>query len=349
MTFLRALEHHCVEPAGAQPDVPKNDPCWKCITEGWGWVVLSSEIEDHVPAFPSWLQMAMNSSNSIGRPQTELELATTMATFFQNGMDLHEAIAKAKQGGIKCQQSLPAVAHYVQRFAGGPNFPLVHFLGKFGKQFGGTLLLGGDFFHALAHTDFKVSGQIFPMVRMGIWATMLTNPQKSQDGFAKVFSKADIEKLKGHGCIEKTKEAETMLTKAWETYLQMVSTNSKMELHYTKCFGKFTVRLMFFFTQKQKMSKETKSWDSMHDSLAAFTQEVQDPPTSSSTGTEDAATAEALEVKDILKASPKEVAQLQNHHMKIGALHLGISIGKFFLFLFFCYFFFAILLPGPGI
>ena len=94
---------------------------------------------------------------------------------------------------------------------------------------------------------------------------------------------------------------------------------------------------MFFLTQKQKMSKETKSWDSMHDILAAFTQEVQDPPTSSSTGIEEPATAEALEVKDILKASPKEVAQLQNHHMKIGTLHLGISIGKFFLFLFFCY------------
>ena len=43
---------------------------------------------------------------------------------------------------------------------------------------------------------------------------MLTNPQRSQDGFAKVFSKGDIEKLKGHGCIEKTKEAETMLAKA---------------------------------------------------------------------------------------------------------------------------------------
>jgi hypothetical protein len=127
-----------------------------------------------------------------------------------------------------------------------------------------------------------------------------------------------------------------MLTKAWETYLQMVATNSKMELHNTKCFGKFTVRLMLFLTQKQKMSKETKSWDSMHDILAAFTQEVQDPPTSSS-GTEEPATAEALEVKDILKASPKEVAQLQNHHMKIDALHLGISIGKLCLFLFFCH------------
>jgi hypothetical protein len=335
VSFLGALEHHCVGPAGTQPDVPKNDPCWKRITEGWSWVVLSSEIEDHIPAFPSWLQMAMNSSNSIGRPQTELGLATTMATFFQNGMDLHEAIAKAKQGDIKCQQSLPAVAHYVQRFAGGPNFPLVHFLGKFGKQFGGTLLLGGDFFHALAHTDFKVSGQTVPMVRMDIWATMLTNPQRSQDGFAKVFSKGDIEKLKGHGCIEKTKEAETMLAKAWETYLHMVATNSKMELHYTKCFGKFTVRLMFFLTQKQKMPKETKSRDSLHDILAALTQEVQIPPTSSSTGPGEPTTAVALEVKDMLKASPKEVAQLQNHHLKIEALHLGISVGKLFFKVFF--------------
>ena len=241
-------------------------------------------MEDHIPTFPSWVQMAMNSSNSIGRPQTELELATTMATFFQNGMDLKEAITQAKQGDIKCQQSLPAVAHYVQRFAGGPNFPLIHFLGKFGKLFGGTLLLGGDFFHALAHTDFKVSGQVFLMVRMGLWATMLTNPQKSQDGFAKVFTKADIEKLRSHQSIEKTKQAETMLAKAWETYQELVTKNSQMELHYTKCFGKFTVRLLLFLTQKQKVSKEAKSWDSMEDILKAFTEEVQNPPASSSTG-----------------------------------------------------------------
>ncbi|CAK9094208.1 Uncharacterized protein SCF082_LOCUS44288, partial [Durusdinium trenchii] len=249
---------HLAPLTGSQPDAPKNDPVWKCITEGWSWVVVSNEMEDHIPTFPSWVQMAMNSSNSIGRPQTELELATTMATFFQNGMDLKEAITQAKQGDIKCQQSLPAVAHYVQRFAGGPNFPLIHFLGKFGKLFGGALLLEGDFFHALAHTDFKVSGQVFPMVRMGLWATMLTNPQKSQDGFAKVFTKADIEKLRSHLSIEKTKQAETMLAKAWETYQELVTKNSQMELHYTKCFGKFTVRLLLFLTQKQEVSKEAK-------------------------------------------------------------------------------------------
>ena len=48
VSFLGALEHHCVGPAGTQPDVPKNDPCWKRITEGWSWVVLSSEIDSMV-------------------------------------------------------------------------------------------------------------------------------------------------------------------------------------------------------------------------------------------------------------------------------------------------------------
>ena len=151
--------------------------------------------------------MAMNSSNSIGRPQTELGLAITMATFFQNGMDLHEAIAKAKQGDIKCQQSLPAVAHNVQRFAGGPNFPLTHFSGKFGKQFGGTLLLGGDFFHALAHTDFKVSGQTVPMVRMGIWATMLTNPQRNlKMGLPKCLARVTLRNLKAMGALRRPRK-----------------------------------------------------------------------------------------------------------------------------------------------
>ena len=153
---------------------------------------------------------------------------------------------------------------------------------------------------------------------------MLTNPQKSQDGFAKVFTKADIEKLRSHQSIEKTRQAETMLAKAWETYQELVTKNSQMELHYTKCFGKFTVVLLLFLTQKQKVSKEAKSWDSMEDILKAFTEEVQNPPASSSTGPGESATADPLEVKDVLKASPKEIAQLQNQHLKIGSRHLGM-------------------------
>ena len=209
------------------------------------------------------------------------------------------------------------------------NFPLVHFLGKFGKLFGGTLLLGGDFFNALAHTDFKVSGQVFPMVRMGLWATMLTNPQKSQDGFAKVFSKADIERLRSHGCIEKTKQAEAMLANAWETYQQLVANHGNMELHYTKCFGKLTVRLLLFLTQKQKVSKEAKSWESMQDILKAFTEEAMNPPVSSSTAPEETATAAPLEVQDMLKASPKEIAKVQNQRLKIGSMHLGVIFWVF--------------------
>ena len=57
------------------------------------------------------------------------------------------------------------------------------------------------------------------------------------------------------------------------------------------------------------MPKEAKSWESMQDILKAFTEEVKNPPASSSTVPEETATAAPLEVQDMLKASPKEIAK----------------------------------------
>ena len=196
--FLKAIEVGMPSPDGHQADLPKSNPCWSCIQEGWRWVVIHSDMEESMPTLASWIQMGCNSSNSIGRPQSELELATTISKFFEGGLDLQQAIQRAKQGDIKCQGSLPSVALYVQRFSGGANFPLLAWLTKFSQQYGSTLLLGAEFAHALANLDFKVPGQLFPMIRLAAWATQLTSTHKSADGYARMLSKGDLEKLKNN-------------------------------------------------------------------------------------------------------------------------------------------------------
>ena len=80
VAFLRAMEAGVPGPDGHQAEVPKADASWQCIDQGWLWVVISSVVEEAIPQLATWLQLGMNSSNSIGKPQTELELAATIAT-----------------------------------------------------------------------------------------------------------------------------------------------------------------------------------------------------------------------------------------------------------------------------
>ena len=115
--FLKAIEVGMPSPDGHQADLPKSNPCWSCIQEGWRWVVIHSDMEESMPTLASWIQMGCNSSNSIGRPQSELELATTISKFFEGGLDLQQAIQRAKQGDIKCHGSLLSSATSSMRFA----------------------------------------------------------------------------------------------------------------------------------------------------------------------------------------------------------------------------------------
>ena len=322
VAFLRAMEAGLPGPDGHQAEVARTDASWQCIDQGWLWSTISSVVEDAIPELATWFQLGMNSSNSIGKPQTELELAATLATLFTQGFDLAKAMERAKQGDLKSQASLPDVATYVQKFAGGPTFPLVFFLDKFAKQFGKSLMVGQDLMASLANMDFRVSGQLFPFIRMAAWATMVTGSHKATDGFAKILSRGDLDKLKSHGTIAKTKEAEEVLLDAWKTMekcIQQAKDNGQalQEGHYQKAFGKLAIRIILFLCQKQKHSREpTKTWDSIQEILKQFTTDCQNQEnTGNATATESSG---AKEIKDLLTATPQTMALFQNNHLKIG-------------------------------
>ena len=161
-------------------------------------------VEEAIPQLVTWLQLGMNSSNSIGKPQTELELAATIATMFTQGLDLAQAMKRAKEDDIKCQASLEDVTTYVQKFAGGKSFPLIFFLATFAKHFGNAQMIGQELMATLANMDFKVPGQLFPFIRLAAWATMATGNHKAIDGFAKILSKSDLGRPKSNQTISKT-------------------------------------------------------------------------------------------------------------------------------------------------
>ena len=276
MAWLRCVEANIAGPDGI-PELPKSDPAWDCIAKGWKWIVLAPEVEDSIPTLPSWTQMALNSGNSIGEAIGELEVACLMTHFFNQGLDLSQACLNASQGDQRCKESIPFIAIYVQKFAGGaPNFPIINFLSRFSQQFNATLLMGQDFFQGLTMLDFKQPDCVYPFIRASAWATMLTT-SKSSDGYAKLLHCHDLDKLKSNNIFPKVQLAEKMLTDSWKTIQNCLKDRSHSESHTNKCFGRMAVRTMLFLTGKRKFSREGKEFESLESILEAFTEDMKNP------------------------------------------------------------------------
>lgn len=75
--------------------------------------------------------MGLNTSNAIAKPANELEVAASLAQFHQGGLSMNDAIQKARSGAMACSTSLHHIAHFVQHYGGGPDFPLISFLQRF--------------------------------------------------------------------------------------------------------------------------------------------------------------------------------------------------------------------------
>ncbi|CAJ1376708.1 unnamed protein product [Effrenium voratum] len=192
----------------------------------WCWVVLAASIEEAIPQLPNFIQMAANSSNSISKAINELEVALHVATAFEKGLSLPDAIQQASQGDVRCRASVPAIAKFVQNFGGGSQgFPLLHFLANFSKQFNATLLVGTELMSTLA----TLSGE--------------------------------------------------------------------------------------------------NHWLSLQAILTAYTKEIHDPSGADASSADQAKTQTDMQVTDVLAASHKTIAMLQNHHMELGKLYTNKDHG----------------------
>ena len=66
---------------GQIPHIPKSDPIWEAIQDGWWWRVISIQVED---AMPQFIQMALSASNSIHKAINEQELLANWHPYQQN-------------------------------------------------------------------------------------------------------------------------------------------------------------------------------------------------------------------------------------------------------------------------
>ena len=112
--------------------------------------------------------------------------------------------------------------------------------------------------------------------------------------------------------MEKVKKTEELLKASWSIVTQDTDTH-----HSYKCFGRLWSIL--FLVGKQKHSREARVFEELDAIVEVFTQEMSKTPMQQAQQQQ-----EDQEPNDVLNASPKEMALLQNQHMKVGHLYLGL-------------------------
>ena len=80
-----------------------------------------------------------------------MELCLSVAANYKRVEDMETAVGMVRSSSSVSY--LDAVANYVKAFAGGETFPLIHLLVALEKLFNSSLLLGEEFFTAIAMTD----------------------------------------------------------------------------------------------------------------------------------------------------------------------------------------------------
>lgn len=288
-------------------------------------MTISSSVEEAIPLLPSFLQSSLNSTNSIQKNITELETAMLLATSFGRGMTMQQAIQHASAADVRCRTSIPAIATFVQRFAGhAGTFPILHYLSNFSKVHGRSVQIGEDMMSLIASMDFKNPSNMFPMVRTAIWTTLLGCPSAStKDGIARNIVKSDIEKLRTSSVIAKTIEVEALLLDSWSLHQKQPSH------HMDNCFGRLCIRCMVHVLNKGPSATiENKTYESLAAIVACFAKEVHEPPSQKASS----ASASTDKVVDLISAKPHHVAMLQNSHMSLNGMPHELQACLFAIF-----------------
>ena len=92
-------------------------------------------------SLPATLQMGLNSNNVISKICNEIECGCQLAELHKLGYSLADSLKRMKTTDNHCQPYLDAISHYVSRYSGGTDMPLMAFLGKWGFLFEWYLVL----------------------------------------------------------------------------------------------------------------------------------------------------------------------------------------------------------------
>lgn len=130
--FARCMQQCCIGPDGKKLSIDMDGPLQKLIEEGWQWQIITSEAEKIFPTLPTFVSVALNSSNSNQVGGTELECAAQMIGMYSESRTLDQCAEYVASGQPRCKEYLQDIAFFIGRFGGGSAFPLIKFAEAFG-------------------------------------------------------------------------------------------------------------------------------------------------------------------------------------------------------------------------
>eukprot|EP00439_Symbiodinium_sp_Y106_P047634 s5235_g6.t1 len=305
--------------SGIVPESPlskKEGPLKACLQTGWKWLILEDMLEEEFPSLPLLLASGLNSTNQVQVNQGEVEVLMTIGRYVSvHGMSVHQAKEKCLEAEPACKEYIDVLANFAARYGGGDGFPLLEFLGAFGKVYGASRVLGSVFMKAVAFSDFKVEGNLLPCLRVALLAAQITSP-KAVDKVAQLLVKSDIEKLKNLKDKGPLVEAENLLKGCWDT-VQAANVDAKQKM---QAYGRCSVRVALFLCQKEKEGREGKEMGSLAEISKAFGMELLGMSSAPATSSTDSAPV----VENMLTASFTDVVLKQHKHLHVG----GSSVHK---------------------
>lgn len=181
-------------------------------------------------------------------------------------------------------------------------------------------MIGEDMMRCLAFMEMKNSMGLYPFLRLGMWATMMSSSVQ-KDGISRILVKADADKLKDVKMRGQVDEVEQLLADSWE----LLQSCGLEESARVGAYGRLAVRLILKLTGKEKLGKEPAGFDTFQDIAKLFAAELQ------KTGKAKAASSSSdpasdMKVHNLIEADAAQVALLKNHHMEVGKLQLGFFL-----------------------
>ena len=272
VSFCRAIKAGCVSPhkhltsdgthlsLDAMGASSASHPLNKMCNVGWRWRVISGELEEHFPGIVIKLTQSCNTPANVVKGASEFECALVIAALItKTKCSLDEALATVKATQPKCQAYLGAIGDFVKLYAGGSDFPLLHFLKAFQSKYAAAVNVGEVFMSTLASQEFFHPSSTCPFSRVALLATQLTS-LKVQHSVAKLLLRSDIT------TIAKLKDlvfVESLLASAWS----VLEASNLISMSGYSLFGTYCTRVMLHVLKKENLGREPSG----HADLGAIT------------------------------------------------------------------------------
>ena len=235
--------------------------------------VVAFAPQERFPRLPALIQQALNATNSVAAETSELETASTIATYFSSGADYDAAINAAASSYPACHQYIATIGKYVRQFGGGADAPMINFLGLFAREFGASRILGAEYWNAVTDLSLPSATTTYPHLRCAMLAANLISP-KVVDGVARHLMKGDVDSMKQKKLQPTVAQLETDLAHAWDVTIKLGGEGRLPFPHQE--YGRFACRQVLHFMKKSKTGREKRTFKDVAEIRSLFVQSLRD-------------------------------------------------------------------------